>query len=280
MAGQATCHTCIYAHWDPGLWMRTLWSGFPARPTCSNQPDSPGRTKECPLHGICRNYRPKPPTPEGNHVKSIPLTNGFHAYVDAMDYEWLSRWHRRAYSTGYAGRYEKGKLVYMHRQIMQPPKGMIVDHINGNGFDNTRINLRNTTRRQNMYNRGKHVGTASIYKGVARDKRSGKWYAEIRSGNARPRSPLFAEEVEAARAYARMAIELFREYARLNLPQEWPPERRAQVHAKRAKTDGRVREKGVKDRSGRAKRKGKKVKGVGPGRTMHDARRRTGSRST
>ncbi len=168
----------------------------------------------------------------------------------------------------------------MHRQIMQPPKGMIVDHINGNGFDNTRINLRNTTRRQNMNYKGKHVGTASIYKGVARDKRSGKWYAEIRSGNARPRSTLFAEEVEAARAYDRMAIELFREYARLNLPQEWPPERRAQVYAKRARTDGRVRKEEGKGKSGRTEGRSKKAKGVRPSRRTRDTRRTMDSRAT
>ena len=76
MAKQTTCHTCVYAHWDPGLWVRTLWSGFPAWPTCGNQPDSPGRMKECPYGGACRNYRARLPVPTGETVKMVPLTKG------------------------------------------------------------------------------------------------------------------------------------------------------------------------------------------------------------
>jgi hypothetical protein len=100
----------------------------------------------------------------------IPLTKGFYAYVDAADYEWLNQWHWRALSSGYAGRYEKGKRIFMHRQIMQPPPGKVVDHVNGNGFDNTRINMRNITKQQNNYNHGKRIGAiTSIYKGVRPD---------------------------------------------------------------------------------------------------------------
>ena len=121
MAKQSTCHTCVYAWWEPGLWMRTMWSGFPARPVCGNQPGSYGRMKECPC-GACRNYRARPPVPTGENVKRIPLGNGIYAYVDPEDYERLSRFHWRAYSAGYAGRWEKGKLIYMHREIMKPPR--------------------------------------------------------------------------------------------------------------------------------------------------------------
>ena len=92
MAKAETCHHCVYARWDPGLWMRTLWSGFPARPTCANQPDSPGRWKECRLGQVCRNFRARPPTPRSETVKTIPVGDGLYAYVDAADYEWLNRW--------------------------------------------------------------------------------------------------------------------------------------------------------------------------------------------
>jgi hypothetical protein len=111
----------------------------------------------------CRNYRARPPVPKGENVKMIPLTNGFYAYVDADSYEWLNQWHWRAYSAGYVARWEKGRLIYMHRRIMQPRAGKIVDHINGNGYDNTRANMRNITRRENMHNKGRHVGTASTW---------------------------------------------------------------------------------------------------------------------
>ncbi len=231
MAKQATCHTCIYAHWDPGLWLRTLGSGWPAGPTCANQADAPGRLKECPCGRACRNYRPRPPVPTGENVKMIPLTNGFYAYVDAEEFERLNRYRWHAYG-GYAGRCEKGKRVYMHREIMKPPKGMVVDHVNGNGFDNTRANMRNVTREENMHNQRKHAGTASIYKGVTRGQSSkGSWVARVAWGDNRLTAGTFADEVEAARAYDRLAVELFGEHARVNFPEEWPPERRAQVYA-------------------------------------------------
>ena len=54
----------------------------------------------------------------------------------------------------------------MHREIMKPPKGKVVDHISGNKLDNTRANLRNITQGQNMHNKAKCFGSTSIYKGV------------------------------------------------------------------------------------------------------------------
>ncbi len=230
MAKTATCHTCIYAHWDIGLWMRTLWSGFPARPMCANQADSFGRMRECPAGPVCRNYRLRPPTPTGENVKLIPLTDGYYTYVDAADFEWLKQWRWRVYNR-YAGRYENDKVIFMHRQIMQTPEGMFVDHINHNPFDNTRANLRNVTHQQNMHNTAKHVATASIYKGVIRGKGKGTWYARVGWNGSVSKAGPFRDEAEAARAYDRMAVELFGETAGLNFPEEWPPERRAQVYA-------------------------------------------------
>jgi hypothetical protein len=252
MAKQSTCHMCVYAHWDPGLWVRTLWSGFAAWPTCGNQPDSYGRMKECPRRRVCRNYRAKPPVPDGENVKMIPLNKGFYAYVDAEDYEWLNQWHWRVHSGGYAGRCEKGKMISMHREIMQPPPGMIVDHIHSNGFDNTRANMRNITRRQNSYNQSKHVGSASVYKGVGYDKRRHKWYAHVRFGKERFWPGYFNTEAEAARAYDRKAVELFGEFARPNFPEEWPAERIADVHAQWQKDGRKTRgRKKVKSKKGR-----------------------------
>jgi hypothetical protein len=231
MAKQATCHTCIYAHWDPGLWLRTLGSGFPARPTCANQPDTPGQLRECPCGRVCRNYRPRPPVPTGENVKMIPLTQGFYTYVDAEDFEWLNRYHWHAYN-GYASRCDGSGRIYMHREIMKPPKGMVVDHVNGNGFDNTRANMRNVTREDNMHNQRKHAGTASIYKGVTRGQSSkGSWCARVAWRGHRLTAGTFASEAEAARAYDRLAVELFGEHARVNFPEEWPREGRAQVYA-------------------------------------------------
>ena len=263
MAKQLTCHSCVYAHWDPGLWMRSLWSGFPARATCGNQPDSYGRMKECPCGEVCRNYRARPPVPIGENVKTIPLGDGLYAYVDAADYEWLNQWHWRVHN-GYAGRQEKGKLIFMHRQILQPPVGKVTDHINGNRLDNTRANLRNVTPGQNMHNKGKHFGSASIYKGVFYEESRHQWQARIYLRKRYFFLGRFDSEVEAARAYDRAAVELFGEFARLNFPEEWPARRRQEVHAEwqrqqaRGKGKSRTRRGNAEARAKAPAREGRK----------------------
>jgi hypothetical protein len=256
--GGRNCHKCIYSICDPELWLRCVHVGEPIVPRCANHPMWPGQLHDVP--GVpCRNYRPKASAPKGENVRLIPLTHGCYAYVDAGDYEWLNQWHWRAYSTGYAARWEEHKLIYMHRQIMKPPRGKIVDHINGNGYDNTRANMRNITPSQNMYNKGKHIGTASMYKGVCYDKRRRQWYSQIRFGKERFYLGYVDTELEAARAYDHMAVELFGEFAGLNLPQEWPAERRAQVHAQwqkdRRKTRGKSNREDMKAPRGAARKK-------------------------
>jgi hypothetical protein len=90
MAKTDNCRNCVYGYWDGSLWLRTLWSGFPAGPMCANHSDTPGIMREVPGRP-CRNYRPKPPEP-GAQAKRIVLTNGMVAYVDACDYEEISRY--------------------------------------------------------------------------------------------------------------------------------------------------------------------------------------------
>jgi hypothetical protein len=227
MAGRS-CHNCVYSCHDPELWLRCLAAGEPLLPRCANHPRWPGRLHDVP--GVpCRNYRARPATPAGE-VRMIPLGDGCYAYVDATDYPWLSQWNWRL-CNGYAARIVKGKLVLMHRLIARPPKGMIVDHADGNKANNCRANLRVCTPLENRRNKRKASGTSSRFKGVCYRKQSGRWYARCQHKGVNYAPGGHDSELAAARAYDRAAVACFKEYARPNLPEEWPPERRAEVYA-------------------------------------------------
>jgi hypothetical protein len=113
------------------------------------------------------------------------------------------------------------KYAYLHREIMNPPKGLLVDHRNGDSLDNRRANLRLATHSQNIHNRRKiKTKTASIYIGVFFDKRMDKWGAKIRFQNKRIYLGSFKSEIDAAKAYDAAAKKHHGDFARLNLPEE------------------------------------------------------------
>jgi hypothetical protein len=225
----ASCYNCIYSICDPEVWLREAYRGQPLLPMCANHPLWPGQLRE--VTGVpCRNYRPKPAVPQGD-VRLIPLTEGLYTYVDAADYEWLSQWNWHITSGGYAARSGPGKQIFMHREIMQPPPGMVVDHADANKANNCRFNLRVCTRKQNQGNLPKQRGTHSRFKGVSYSKRHARCFAQCDFGGRHRWLGFFDNEVEAARAYDYAAVQECGEYARVNFPQEWPPERRRAVHA-------------------------------------------------
>jgi hypothetical protein len=157
-------------------------------------------------------------------MKSIPLTKGQYALVDDEDYEHLAckPWGAaNPHGTGYyAMRKEKrnGKMVavYMHREIMTPPDGMTVDHIDGNGLNNQRGNLRFATGHEQMWNRPLVRSNKSGFKGVSWYKQKGCWQANITVWNKQKFIGYFEDKIEAAKAYNDAAKRLHGEFARLN----------------------------------------------------------------
>ncbi len=222
---QQACHNCIFCVSSAFLWMRTLLSGFPITGMCANHPDTPGQMRPIP-HRPCRNckmkpFRVDPPEPPNDGIRYIPLTRGLHAMVDAADYEWLSKykWYAgRPTRAGkiYARRNIPGGTVLMHRMIMQPPEGMVVDHINGNTLDNRRCNLRVCTQTENIQNSRPRHNATSRFRGVYR--RGNKWEVKIRHKGKTYRLPPFDDEIEAAKARDRLARQLYGKHAWQNIP--------------------------------------------------------------
>ena len=111
----------------------------------------------------------------------------------------------------------------MHRQILNAPAYMLVDHINGNGLDNRKANLRLATGVQNGYNRRKtRKRTWSKYKGVTFDKRRKKWQAKIVVNGRKQYLGSFNNQLDGARAYDRAARKYHGEFAALNFADEPP----------------------------------------------------------
>lgn len=152
-------------------------------------------------------------------VGLIPLSQGKYTIVDLIDYERLAqkKWY---YNKGYAVRniYHEGKslgLVYMHREILLPGSYQEVDHIDGNGLNNLRKNLRPATRKENSRNRIKlNSNNTSGYRGVY--ERYGKWIAQISINNEMHHIGTFNDKAEAAAAYNEVAKKHYGEFASLN----------------------------------------------------------------
>jgi len=141
--------------------------------------------------------------------------------VDKADYCRLCqyRWCATGTDRPYACRREHGRTIYMHREIMQAPPGLCVDHIHGVTLDNRRANLRLCTLAENMRNRRGNSGR-DLPKGVTWESHCGKYKASIGCDGVPKHIGYFDAPIEAARAYDRKALELFGEFARLNFPQE------------------------------------------------------------
>lgn len=149
-------------------------------------------------------------------MKTIPLTQGMFAKVDDADHAVLSQWKWYALkqpNTYYACRDIRvdGRrvTVWMHRLINGTPAHLKTDHINGDGLDNQRHNLRSATHQQNMINSARHKTFSSRFRGVTWHKLNSRWCAQITIDKQHINLGSFATEEEAHKAYVE-ARELFR----------------------------------------------------------------------
>ena len=156
-------------------------------------------------------------------MKLIPLTKGYFTKVDDDDfkkfaiYRWFSRGSRNGIRPCRDG-HNEGKIVNvsLYRLIMNAPKNMQVDHINGDTLDDRKCNLRLCTASQNSQNRSKEKRNTSGFKGVSWDRRNKKWRAMIGHNNKMYYMGLFTDKIDAAKAYDQKAKELHGEFACLN----------------------------------------------------------------
>lgn len=160
-------------------------------------------------------------------VKEINVNGGFKALVDDDDYNLISSYKWRVQKGGS----KKNPIIYartgkrsikMHRMLLNATDGFDVDHINGNGLDNRRCNIRVVTRSQNLANTSQHKDSNRNFKGVG--------FIKFKNGYIPPKPyqawicvnykhiclGTYATEIEAARAYDIAAIKYFGDAARLN----------------------------------------------------------------
>lgn len=145
-------------------------------------------------------------------MKKIPLSQGLFALVDD-DFELIHKWHvSRARYTAYAIRRDKKNHVLMHREIMGFPDSF-VDHINGNGLDNRKENLRLVTHAENMRNRRVQANNKSGFRGV-HQKKDGFWYAQIKIDGVQKYLGCYKTPQEASAVYEKEAEIQYGEFRR------------------------------------------------------------------
>lgn len=159
--------------------------------------------------------------------------------VDECDAEWAAQWQwfikaswwgaraRNLYAARFttnaerdSGNFGESATALLHRELLglAHGNGLVVDHINGDGLDNRRSNMRVCTYRENSLNRGPARNGTTGYKGVSfvKKARTKPYQAQITENGRTHYLGVYATADEAAIAYDFAAVDLFGEFAWLN----------------------------------------------------------------
>lgn len=160
-------------------------------------------------------------------MKLIPLTQGQFAMVDDEDYEVLNafKWYAVRFhgkGTYYAARgivlkTGEPRILYMHKALIK--SALKIDHHDGNGLNNQRVNLRKSTNTQNCYNASKRKDNTSSVKGASWHKREKMWRADITINGKRMWLGYFNTKEEAAEVYKQASLKYHGEFSIFNRPQ-------------------------------------------------------------
>lgn len=152
-------------------------------------------------------------------LKILQLSRGKTAIVDEEDFERVSlyKWYlgkngyaiNTKYIKGSGRKNQKNRYIYLHRLIMNAPKGSIIDHINRNPLDNRKVNLRLGSQRINMLNAGMLKNNTSGFKGVSWHKTAKKWEAYTHYHNKKIGLGLFKNKRDAIEIREQTIINLF-----------------------------------------------------------------------
>jgi hypothetical protein len=156
----------------------------------------------------------------------IPLTQGKYATIDTDQLDVVLRFRWTAYKHGLVW-YARGRreleygwhTVSLHHLILAVPSRIHIDHIDRDGLNNTRQNLRVCTHTENMLNRRLFASNSSGYRGVSPNPHGGKpWRAQITDGGTKHMLGTFDTAEDAARAFDVAAREFRGTTAIANFP--------------------------------------------------------------
>ena len=156
-------------------------------------------------------------------MREIPLTQGKVALVDDDDYErvnqwkWLcSRWHEKFYAARQSWNNGKPIWIRMHRFILSVKSPDQVDHIDNDGLNNQKANLRICSQSENLWNRRAPRSNKSGFKGVHWHHKEQRYRSVIHVGRRCIYLGKYKDAKEAARAYNTAALKYHGAFAKLN----------------------------------------------------------------